>query len=68
MVPHYNPPPVGGGGTGTQPLVMNNSVFNFTIEGGDPNKVGPAFMKFIRKVQMQTVGGNAPVADAMDWA
>lgn len=49
-------------------IVINGGISLKIPDGMPPEKVGPAFMTFLTRVRSRTLGPNAPLADALEFA
>lgn len=65
----YSPNGGGLGPVGGSSVSISGATFNFILpQGVKAEQVGPVVMKYFRSIQGRTVGFNAPVAMAMDYA
>ncbi len=62
----YNP--IAPTSTGPKTTVNIGTVSFKIPDGMKPEQVGPAFMNYLHKVADRTVGPNAPLSDALEYA
>jgi hypothetical protein len=61
--------PTTTGGNGGTRVDMRGATITLSLpKGMKPEEVGPAFMRFLDKVASTTIGGNAPISEALDYA